>query len=50
MSHIEELTTQRDSLLASLDDTANRIQALPPDAPDEERQVLDTFSSATTPP
>jgi len=40
-THIEELTLQRDDLLKSLDDTANRIQALPDNAPEEERSVLD---------
>jgi HK97 family phage major capsid protein len=40
-SIIDELAQKRDDLLASLDDTANRISALPLDAPDEERGVLD---------
>ncbi len=40
-SSIEELKLKRDSLLASLDETADRIAALPQDAPDEERNVLD---------
>jgi HK97 family phage major capsid protein len=40
-SAIDELITRRDSLLASLDETADRIAALPSDCPPEERQVLD---------
>lgn len=40
-SIIDELTRKRDDLLTSLDDTANRIAALPLDAPEEERKVLD---------
>jgi len=40
-SSIDELVTRRDSLLASLDETADRIAALPSDCPPEERQVLD---------
>jgi len=38
---LDELKVRRDSLLASLDETADRIAALPSDAPDEERGVLD---------
>jgi hypothetical protein len=40
-SIIDELKRKRDDLLVSLDDTANRIAALPPDAPEEERGILD---------
>lgn len=40
-SVIDELTQKRDALLASLDETADRIAALPANAPDEERKVLD---------
>lgn len=40
-SIIEELKQKRDALLASLDETADRIAALPPNAPEEERKVLE---------
>lgn len=38
---IASLEEKRDGLLASLDDTANRIAALPADCPKEERDVLE---------
>lgn len=40
-STVDELKVRRDALLASLDETADRIAALPSDAPEEERNVLD---------
>lgn len=40
-SSIDELREKRDALLVSLDETADRIAALPQNAPDEERTVLD---------
>jgi hypothetical protein len=40
-SAIEDLKRQRDDLLGSLDMTADRIAALPANAPDEERDALD---------
>jgi hypothetical protein len=41
-STIEELRQKRDDLLGSLDMTADRIAALPANAPQEERDALET--------
>jgi HK97 family phage major capsid protein len=40
---LDDLTRQRDERIAAMDDAAARLRALPADAPEEERQVLDTI-------
>lgn len=48
MSVIDDLTRQRDERIASMDDVAARLQALPDDAPDEERDALDGIFTKET--
>jgi hypothetical protein len=39
-SVLDDLSRQRDERIAAMDDVATRLQALPDDAPDEERDAL----------